>query len=147
MASASIDATRGALDEADLVVVSCFPFDDAAQYAELVDAIDATGTTASSSTATRARACSPIATRSSSNFEDFASRSLLVKVGDEDADLLLGDSLDAFVERLRVRRDPRGRRSSPPRVATVPRCTAPAIVRSTPTSCRCPAGRRHDGRR
>jgi LacI family transcriptional regulator len=34
------DATRGALDEADLVVVSCFPFDDAAQYHALVDAID-----------------------------------------------------------------------------------------------------------
>ena len=39
------------------------------------------------------------------NFEDFASRSLLVKVGDEDAELLLGDSLDAFVERL-LSRDP-----------------------------------------
>ena len=40
-----------------------------------------------------------------SNFEDFASRSLLVKVGDEDAELLLGEALDAFVERL-LSRDP-----------------------------------------
>ncbi len=41
------------------------------------------------------------------NFEDFATRSLLVKVGDEDAELLLGDSLDAFVERLRDAPDTR----------------------------------------
>jgi fructokinase len=34
------DATRAALDEADLVVVSCYPFDDDAQVASLVAAID-----------------------------------------------------------------------------------------------------------
>ncbi|NUT57483.1 MAG: hypothetical protein HOQ00_01355, partial [Agromyces sp.] len=37
------DATRAALDAADLVVVSCYPFDDDAQVASLVGAIDRPG--------------------------------------------------------------------------------------------------------
>ncbi|KQZ11338.1 hypothetical protein ESP57_10185 [Agromyces fucosus] len=93
------DATRAAIDEADLVVVSCFPFDDAEQYAELVGAIAdpagrviVDGNPRAGMLADRARFLA--------NFEDFASRSLLVKVGDEDAELLLGDTLDAFVGRL-----------------------------------------------
>lgn len=93
------DATRAALDEADLVVVSCFPFDDAAQYAELVDAISRPGERVVVDGNPRA---GMLADRVAflENFEDFASRSLLAKVGDEDAELLLGDSLDAFVARL-----------------------------------------------
>ncbi|WP_022892259.1 carbohydrate kinase family protein [Agromyces subbeticus] len=94
------DATRAAIDEADLVVVSCFPFDDAEQYAELVGAIAdperrviVDGNPRAGMLADRAAFLT--------NFEDFASRSLLTKVGDEDADLLLGDSLEAFVSRLR----------------------------------------------
>jgi fructokinase len=94
-------AVRAAIDEADLVVVSCFPFDDDAQYAELVAAIDSParrvivdGNPRGGMLADRGRFLA--------NFEDFASRSLLVKVGDEDAELLLGDSLDAFVGRLRA---------------------------------------------
>lgn len=94
------ETTRAALDEADLVVVSCFPFDFAEQYGELVAAIErpeervvVDGNPRSGMLADRAAFLA--------NFEDFAARSLLVKVGDEDADLLLGDSLDAFVERLR----------------------------------------------
>jgi fructokinase len=94
------DATRAVIDEADLVVVSCFPFDDAEQYAELVGAIAdperrviVDGNPRAGMLADRARFLA--------NFEDFASRSLLVKVGDEDAELLLGDSLEAFVGRLR----------------------------------------------
>lgn len=93
------EATRAAFDEADLVVVSCFPFDDAEQYAGLVDAIErpedrvvVDGNPRAGMLADRAAFLA--------NFEDFASRSLLAKVGDEDAELLLGDSLDAFVERL-----------------------------------------------
>jgi fructokinase len=93
------ETTRAALDEADLVVVSCFPFDFAEQYGELVAAIErpeervvVDGNPRSGMLADRAEFLA--------NFEDFAARSLLVKVGDEDADLLLGDSLDAFVERL-----------------------------------------------
>jgi fructokinase len=95
------EATRAALGEADLVVVSCFPFDYAEQYAELVAAIDrpeqrviVDGNPRAGMLADRAAFLA--------NFEDFASRSLLAKVGDEDAELLLGDSLDVFVERLRA---------------------------------------------
>ena len=71
------------------------------------------------------------------NFEDFASRSLLVKVGDEDAELLLGDSLDAFVERLLPtgsRRRPRHGGSRRRR-----RCTAPATRPIHADIVRCPA--------
>lgn len=93
------DATRAALDGADLVVVSCYPFDDAAQYAALVDAIDRPGERLVVDGNPRS---GMLADRAAflANFEDFAARSLLVKVGDEDADLLIGDSLDAFVDRL-----------------------------------------------
>ncbi|GAA1760604.1 carbohydrate kinase family protein [Agromyces humatus] len=93
------DATRAALDEADVVVVSCYPFDDAAQYASLVEAIErprerlvVDGNPRSGMLSDRDAFLA--------NFEDFATRSLLVKVGDDDAELLLGDSLDAFVARL-----------------------------------------------
>lgn len=95
------DAIRAALDDADLVVVSCYPFDDDLQVASLVAAIErpgerlvVDGNPRSGMMADRERFLA--------NFEDVASRSLLVKVGDEDADLLLGDSLDAFVARLRA---------------------------------------------
>jgi fructokinase len=94
-------ATLDAFDRADLVVVSCFPFDDAAQYAALVEAIErpeervvVDGNPRAGMLADRAAFLA--------NFEDFASRALLAKVGDEDATLLLGDSLDAFVTRLRT---------------------------------------------
>ncbi len=94
-------SVRSAIDGAALVVVSCFPFDDDEQYAELVAAIAdpslrviVDGNPRAGMLADRRRFLA--------NFEDFASRSLLVKVGDEDAELLLGDSLDAFVGRLRV---------------------------------------------
>jgi fructokinase len=94
------EAARAALDEADLVVVSCYPFDDEAQVASLVAAIERPaerliidGNPRSGMMADRARFLA--------SFEDVAARSLLVKVGDEDAELLLDDTLDAFVERLR----------------------------------------------
>jgi fructokinase len=96
-------STRAVLDEADLVVVSCFPFDFAEQYGELVGAIArpeervvVDGNPRSGMLADRDAFLT--------NFEDFASRALLAKVGDEDADLLLGDTLDAFVDRLRLAR-------------------------------------------
>jgi fructokinase len=93
-------ATRATLDEAGLVVVSCFPFDSAEQYRELVDAIVrpeerviVDGNPRSGMLADRAAFLA--------RFEDFASRALLAKIGDEDAELLLDDSLEAFVDRLR----------------------------------------------
>jgi fructokinase len=93
-------SVRSAIDEADLVVVSCFPFDDDAQYAELVAAIADPGRRVIVDGNPRAGMLADRA-RFLANFEDFASRALLVKVGDEDAELLLGDSLEAFVARLR----------------------------------------------
>jgi fructokinase len=92
-------AVRRALDDADLVVVSCFPFDDSGQYAALRDAVErperrlvVDGNPRAGMLADRAAFLG--------NFEHLAARSLLVKVGDEDAELLLGDSLDTFVHRL-----------------------------------------------
>lgn len=93
-------ATRAALDDAGLVVVSCFPFDDTAQYAALVAAIEQPERRVVVDGNPRA---GMLADRMAflANFEDFASRALLTKVGDEDADLLLGNTLDTFVDRLR----------------------------------------------
>ena len=137
------DATRGALDEADLIVVSCFPFDDATQYDALVEAIDRPNERLVVDGNPRA---GMLADRDVflSNFEDFASRSLLVKVGDEDAELLLGEALDAFVERL-LSRDP-GRR--PRHGGSRRRHAAPRRRPTDPRRHRSVAGpgRRHDGR-
>ncbi|WP_232331361.1 carbohydrate kinase family protein [Agromyces laixinhei] len=94
------EATRAALDDADLVVVSCFPFDDAVQYAALVEAIAEPERRVIVDGNPRA---GMLADRDAflTNFADFTSRTVLAKVGDEDAALLLGDTLDAFVDRLR----------------------------------------------
>lgn len=94
-------ATRAAIDEADLVVVICFPFDDPEQYAGLVAAIDRPERRVIVDGNPRAGMLADQAVFLA-NFEDFASRALLVKVGDEDAELLLGGTLDSFVERLRA---------------------------------------------
>jgi fructokinase len=94
------DATRTALAEADLVVVSCYPFDDDEQVGLLLDAIEeperrliVDGNPRSGMLHDRDRFLA--------NFERVAARSLLVKVGDEDAELLLGAPLAEFVRRLR----------------------------------------------
>lgn len=94
------DATRSALADADLVVVSCYPFDDDEQVDLLLDAIDdperrlvVDGNPRSGMLHDRDRFLA--------NFERVAARSLLVKVGDEDAELLLGAPLAEFVRRLR----------------------------------------------
>ncbi|MGR2752440.1 PfkB family carbohydrate kinase [Agromyces arachidis] len=93
-------ATRRALAGAELVVVSCYPFDDDEQVDLLLDAVDdperrlvVDGNPRSGMLHDRERFLA--------NFERVAARSLLVKVGDEDAELLLGASLDEFVQRLR----------------------------------------------
>jgi fructokinase len=94
------EESRAVLDAADLVVVSCFPFDDPDQAAELRAAV----------ARPHERLVIDANPRSGmlrdragflAGFERLASRSLLVKVGDEDAALLLEATLDEFVERLR----------------------------------------------
>lgn len=94
-------ATRTALADADLVVVSCYPFDDDEQVDLLLDAIDdperrliVDGNPRSGMLHDRKRFLA--------NFERVAARSLLVKVGDEDAELLLRAPLAEFVRRLRA---------------------------------------------
>ncbi|GAA1817573.1 carbohydrate kinase family protein [Agromyces neolithicus] len=93
-------ATRAAIADADLVVISCFPFDDAEQYAALRDAIARPGERLIVDGNPRAGMLHDRAAFLE-RFEELGGQALLVKVGDEDAQLLLGDSLEAFVERLR----------------------------------------------
>jgi fructokinase len=92
-------AERDALNAASLVVVSCFPFDDTRQTDEfaacvsgpehrlVIDPNPRAGMLANSELFVR-------------NFERLAARSLITKVGDEDAELLYGATLEALRERL-----------------------------------------------
>jgi fructokinase len=95
------EATLAAIDEADLVVVSCFPFDDAEQAAELRAAIARPGERLAIDGNPRA---GMLHDREAflANFTAAARDALLVKVGDEDAELLLGAALPEFVELLRA---------------------------------------------
>ncbi|MGR0318483.1 carbohydrate kinase family protein [Agromyces sp. ZXT2-3] len=94
------DATREALDAADLVVVSCYPFDDHEQVDALMEAVRdperrliVDGNPRSGMMRDREAFLDA--------FGRVAARSLLVKAGDEDAELLAREPLDAFVRRLR----------------------------------------------
>lgn len=94
------DAERAAIADAALVAVSCFPFDDAEQTAELTDAVAA---------ASVAFAVDPNPRSGMLHdredfvrgFEAAIAGALLVKVGEDDAALLYGESLDALRPRLR----------------------------------------------
>ena len=99
------EATRAALAEADLVVVSCYPFDDDEQVALLLDAVDEPERRLIVDGNPRAGMMHD-RDRFLANFERVAARSLLVKVGDEDAALLLDAPLDEFVRRLGGSRGP-----------------------------------------
>ncbi|GAA1826014.1 PfkB family carbohydrate kinase [Agromyces salentinus] len=99
------DDARAALDAADLVVVSCFPFDDVDQAAELRAAVERPHDRLVIDANPRAGMMHDRA-RFLAGFERLASEALLVKVGDEDAELLLEAPLDAFVARLRSGDDP-----------------------------------------
>lgn len=93
------EAERQAFADADLVVVSCFAFDDAEQAAELAEAIAGAG--------------APVAVDPNprtgmmhdkdefvSGFEALAAGAVLVKVGEDDAALLYDDRLDVLRARL-----------------------------------------------
>jgi sugar/nucleoside kinase (ribokinase family) len=94
-------AEREALAAASLVVVSCFPFGDVDQSLALLDAVpDA-----------RARLIIDPNPRSSmmhdvirfrETFEKLVPKTLLVKVGDDDSELLYGSSVEALSDRLLV---------------------------------------------
>lgn len=93
------DAERAAMTDADLVVVSCFAFDDAEQTAELADAIAA----AAASVAVDPNPRTGMLHDKDEfvrGFERLAAGAALVKVGEDDAALLYGDRLDALRSRL-----------------------------------------------
>jgi len=94
------DATREALGEADLVVVSCYPFDDAQQVDALLDAVREPERRLVVDGNPRA---GMLHDREAflAAFERVAATALLVKAGDEDAELLAREPLDSFVRRLR----------------------------------------------
>ncbi|PWC05703.1 PfkB family carbohydrate kinase [Agromyces badenianii] len=95
------ETTRAAIDEADLVVVSCFPFDDDEQVAELVDAVARPGERLAIDGNPRA---GMLHDRDAflEHFTRVAGGALLAKVGDEDAELLIGAPLPELVDRVRA---------------------------------------------
>jgi fructokinase len=92
-------AERAALAAAELVVVSCFPFDDTAQTEAFEACVSDPEQRLVIDPNPRAGMLHD-GPRFVRNFEALASRSLLVKVGDEDADLLYDSTLDELRARL-----------------------------------------------
>lgn len=84
---------RAAIAASAMVVVSCFPFDDTAQTDELVDATSAPSTLLAIDPNPRAGMLRDRA-EFVRGFEKAAGGAVLVKVGEDDAQLLYGHSLD-----------------------------------------------------
>lgn len=93
------DAERAAMTDADLVVVSCFAFDDPEQTAELADAVAASGTAVAVDPNPRTGMLHD-KDEFVRGFERLAADAALVKVGEDDAALLYGERLDALRSRL-----------------------------------------------
>lgn len=91
------DAVRAAIAAAELIVVSCFPFDDAAQTALLAEAVAAVPLVIDPNPRAGMLHDREEFVR---GFEALAATAALVKVGDDDADLLYGLPLDALRQRL-----------------------------------------------
>jgi len=94
------DAERTAIADAPMTVVSCFPFDDVAQAAEFATAVRASQTRLVIDPNPRTGMMRDLA-EFVAGFEDLAPRASLVKVGDDDAHLMFGETLDETAERLR----------------------------------------------
>jgi fructokinase len=92
-------AARTAFADAAMVVVSCVALDDAAQAAELEEALAGTDAVLAIDPNPRV---GMLHDREAfvAGFERLARRAALVKVGDDDARLLYGTSLDAVRDRL-----------------------------------------------
>ncbi|AOX46527.1 PfkB family carbohydrate kinase [Microbacterium sp. BH-3-3-3] len=93
------DAERAAIADAPMVVVSCFPFDDAEQTRLLMDATASPSTPLAIDPNPRSGMLHDRAAFVQ-GLERAASGALLVKVGDDDAQLLYGGSLDDLRVRL-----------------------------------------------
>ncbi len=92
-------AERAALSAAALIVVSCFPFDDTVQTEAFAACVADPEHRLVIDPNPRAGMLQD-GPRFVRNFEALAARSLLVKVGDEDADLLYDSTLEELRERL-----------------------------------------------
>jgi len=93
------ETERAAMADADLVVVSCVALDDAEQATELADAISAAGAPLALDPNPRAGMMHD-KDAFVRGFEALAAGAALVKVGEDDAALLYGTSLDALRARL-----------------------------------------------
>ena len=93
------DAEQAAMADADLVVASCFAFDDPEQTTELVDAVDAAGVAVAADPNPRTGMMRDKA-EFVRGFERLAAGAALVKVGEDDAALLYDDRLDVLRARL-----------------------------------------------
>lgn len=93
------DAERAAIANASIVAVSCFPFDDAAQTAHFADAIEGASVMLAIDPNPRSGMMSDRA-EFVRGFEKLAAGAALVKVGEDDAELLYGQPLDALRARL-----------------------------------------------
>ena len=97
-------AQRAAIADAEVVIVSCFRFDDDAQFARMRDAIDA-GTSRLVVDANPRAGMLHAAEAFIRNLESLLPRTELLKLGDDDAHLLWNDDLDAVVSGIRSRSD------------------------------------------
>ncbi|MBD3940300.1 hypothetical protein IF188_01135 [Microbacterium sp. NEAU-LLC] len=93
------EAERAAMSTADFVVVSCVALDDDEQTAELADAIAESGARLALDPNPRSGMMHDRA-QFVRGFEALAAGAALVKVGEDDADLLYGDRLDVLRARL-----------------------------------------------
>ena len=93
------DAEKAAIADAKLVVVSCFPFDDVEQSMDLMAAIPESRTKLVVDPNPRTSMMHDTA-RFLETFERIAPDTLLVKVGDDDAELLRGWSIARFADHL-----------------------------------------------
>lgn len=93
------DAERQALADATMVVISCFPFDDAEQTDALLDAVGSASASLAIDPNPRA---GMLHDRDAfvRGFEKAAARAQLVKVGEDDAQLLYGGPLEDLREKL-----------------------------------------------
>ncbi|UIN31267.1 PfkB family carbohydrate kinase [Microbacterium binotii] len=94
------DEERRVIADAAITVVSCFPFDDAAQAAELADAVRAADGLLAVDPNPREGMMHDRAAFVA-GFEQLAALADLVKVGDDDAELLYAAPLDTVRDRMR----------------------------------------------
>lgn len=90
---------RSAIADADIVAVSCYPFDDIEQARMLAESLDGTSALLAIDPNPRSGMLSDRA-EFVRGFESLAARSALVKVGEDDATLLYAEPLDALRARL-----------------------------------------------